>query len=525
MSRSPEQRWQRAIGYLEQGQYAAAHAQLEALQAALPGDVRTHLLASEIAWREDRVRDGSAHARDAAEAGTMDPGVLCAVVEALLRVGEVALARECLARPPLADSDEPRWLLKLADYRQRLDENAEALRLIESAIARGATGAEVRFHHGVQLYFNGCLGEAEAELEASLRADPPSGRAALALSRLRRQSPEDNHLDLLAEGLGQVPHGAMDKPALLFAQYKVFEDLGRNEDAWRALELGNALMHARNPREAAVQRAFLARLIEACGEDAVKPRSEPDDGPQPIFIVGMPRSGTTVLERMLGNHSQVRSAGELVDFELQVRRAADTRRIHAETFTGRIADLDLDEVGRCYLAQTRWRARGRRFFIDKQPPNWMLAGLIHAALPGARILHLVRDPMDVCFSNWRAFFGDTYGYSYDIADLAAHHDSYRRTMAHWHKVMPGAVLDVPYERLVREPDTMMRRVFAFCGLDWEPGCTDMRGNAEPVATLSAAQVREPLHSRAFGEWQRYAVHLAPLREALSRNQVSEAIGS
>jgi hypothetical protein len=204
----------------------------------------------------------------------------------------------------------------------------------------------------------------------------------------------------------------------------------------------------------------------------------------------------------------------LVDFGNQLHWAADTSHTQGQAFLARLPDLDLAEVGRRYLAQTQWRARGKAFYIDKQPPNWVLAGLIHAALPHARLLHMARDPIDLCFSNWRAFFGDTYAYSYDMAGLAAYHQVYLRTMAHWREVMPNAILDVSYADLVSEPEAVMRRVFAHCGLQWEPGCLDMRSNAAPVATLSAAQVRTPLHARAFGEWRRYQSQLEPLRRAL-----------
>ena len=144
----------------------------------------------------------------------------------------------------------------------------------------------------------------------------------------------------------------------------------------------------------------------------------------------------------------------------------------------------------------------------------MLVGHIRRALPRAKVLHLVRDPMDVCFSNWRALFGDAYAYSYDFAALAQHHRMYRKLMAHWHRVHPGFVLDVPYAELVREPEASCRRVLDFCGLPFEADCLDHTRNRSSVSTLSSAQVREPIHARGIGEWRRYAERLEPLRTLL-----------
>lgn len=514
VSRTIEQHWQRALQYLAGGQLAPARTQLEALQTQAPRQARTHLLAARIAWHENRIRDAARHALDAAVAAPEDPTLLCAAVEALLRVGEVVAARECLARPALAQAGQASWLMRLADFRQRLDENAESLALIERAVAAGAGGPDLCFHHGVQLYFNGRLAEAEAELEASLRQTPARGRAALALSRLHVQTNDHNHLDQIATGLKQVAKGTPDHAALEFAHYKELEDLGRYDEAWDALVRGNTAMRARNPYDATSQIEYLERLTSVFNAESVRSVGEQNDGPRPIFILGLARSGTTVLERMLGNHAEVEPAGELVDFGMQLHWAADTRNTHSEGFLSRLPGLDLAEMGRRYLSQTGWRAHGKRFFIDKQPPNWVFAGLIHAALPQAKILHVVRDPMDVCFSNWRAFFGNTYAYSYDMAALAAYHHGYQRTMARWHRLMPGAILDVPYADLVREPEGTLRKTFEHCGLKWEPDCLDMRRNATPVATLSAVQVRQPIHTKAFGEWRRHADKLAPLFDAL-----------
>ncbi|HEX7369673.1 MAG TPA: sulfotransferase, partial [Rhodanobacteraceae bacterium] len=247
---------------------------------------------------------------------------------------------------------------------------------------------------------------------------------------------------------------------------------------------------------------------------AAKATSRAMASPQPIFIVGLPRSGTTLLERMLGGHSQVQSAGELVDFDAQLRWVADMRTLGPDRFLARVADLDMHELGQRYLDHTHWRAQGKPFFIDKLPSNWQRIGLILAALPGARILHLVRDPLDVCFSNWRALLDASFAYSYDLPTLGAYCRMYRSVMAHWRAARSDAILDVPYADLVRNPEQTMRAVLDYCGLAWEPACAGVRGNTTPVMTPSAAQVRGGVHTRGFGQWRPYAGHLQPLIDAL-----------
>jgi tetratricopeptide (TPR) repeat protein len=512
--------WHEAQACLREGRLDAARALLPPMFARGSGEARAHLVAAQIAWREDRIRDGTRHALAAAHAAPGDPETLCALVAVLLETGETVVARECLAHPVLAGSLDPVVLMRIAGFRKRLEEHAETLALLDKVRASGHDTAALRFKRGEALLFNGRLEEAEAELAGSLAQAPAYGRVALPLVRLRKQTPERNQLALLERSMRHVAHGSHDHAALLFAQYKVFEDLGRDEEAWVSLAQGNALMYARLKNESSRYHAWLEHFLHACPSGSPQTAPRASRGATPIFIVGVPRSGTTLLERMLGNHSRVATTGELKDFGAQLHWLADTRNIGSESLLEKLPELDYAELGRRYLARTQWRAGGRAFFIDKQPPNWVLAGAIHAALPQAPILNLVRDPMDTCFSNWRAYFGDACAYSYDLHALAIYFRDYRNTMAHWHRTMPGAILDVRYADLVSEPEAMLRKVFDFCGLEWEAGCGDITRNAAPSATLSTAQVRAPLHARAFGEWRRYEKPLERLRRALGDDGTS-----
>lgn len=517
-----ERQWQRAQRYIADEQFTAARASLEALLARAPGDIHARLLLSSVCLELGRLRDACEQLVLASQSLPDDLAAIHRVAYCLHQVGETVAMRNCLDHPAIARSHDGNMLMALAHLQQVLGDHEAALALMDRALASGIDNPDVRYFRSLQLQFHGRMSEAEAELESCLQMGPTYGRAFLALARMRRQSPENNHLASIVSRLDRVAQGSEHHAALEFARFKELDDLDRREEAWQALARGNAIMRARVPHDSEREQRQFDMLMDVCDrasagrvQDGVD--GSPGDGPQPIFIVGMPRSGTTLLERILGNHSQVASPGELPDFPKQLRWAADVHGADLidETLLARIKNIDWDLLGKRYLQQSQWRARGKPYYIDKLPPNFMLAGFIHRALPKARILHMRRDPMDVCFSNWKALFGDSYGYSYDLHSLAAHHRNYQRLMAHWRSVIPHAILDLDYARLVADPDAVTRQVLAFCGLPFEPGCSDIARNRNPVSTLSSPQVRQSIHGRALGEWHRYEAHLQPLLSSVT----------
>lgn len=510
--------WNAATRWLATGQVARAQAALEMRLSRDPKDVKAQLLLGGIAWKQDRIRDATRYALDAAHAPGDDPGRICDVVAALIQVGEMVVARFLLRHPAIEKSDSVEILMRASGLQQMLGEHVQALSSLHRAHAAGMAGPDLYCYRGVQLAFNGYLQEAQSDLENCLRMNPAAGRAWLMLARMRTQTRQSNHVRLLEHAARIVRRNSEDHAAIEFARYKELEDLGQFEQAWQCLSKANAIMRARVHHDPAREARLFERLREICDTEFVRPTNRVHEGPQPIFIVGLPRSGTTLLEQMLGNHPQVASAGELGDFRRQLHWCADHHGVETldEETLIRLPEIDWYELGNRYLRQTQWRAKGKAFFTDKLPANWMVAGLIRKALPQARILHLVRDPMAVCFSNYRSLFGSSYPYSYDLDWLARHHREYRKIMDHWHATSPGSILDVSSSGLVDNTSETMRRVFAFCGLECRPEYLDPRLNRNPVATLSMAQVRAPLRPGKSEEWRKYARQLAPLHDLIAR---------
>ena len=207
----------------------------------------------------------------------------------------------------------------------------------------------------------------------------------------------------------------------------------------------------------------------------------------------MPRTGTTLVERILGSHPEVHGAGELLSFPealvAAVTALSGRRDVPREEMVARAAQVDFPALGRDYLARTRHVAPAGRRIVDKLPHNYLYCGLIHKALPGARIVHLVRHPMASCYAIYKTLFRQGYPFSYDLQELGSFYAGYRRLMAHWHLALPGVILDVNYEDLVMRQRETTQALLDYCGLDWHEGCLDFHANPAPSTTASAAQVQ------------------------------------
>lgn len=517
---------QRAQELLDAGQWDAAQAAFEELARRTPNDIALRMELADLMLLRGRMRNATRQLLQAVPLLPNDVPTISELAWRLSMAGEILGARRCAEHLERAPTP-PGWVLaEQAHLRWMLGDIPAARSRMDLATAAGIDSQVHHYLDAMLLQFTGRLAEAEAALLKVLYRWPDYADAAVILANLRRQTPVANHLDLLRGCLDRVPRDGADnrRSELIRAKFesaifKVLDDLGRQDDAWQALERSNALMHALLPYEPKSEVAVTDALIGASSIAATKERVSPvSDGPTPIFIVGMPRSGSTLLDRMLSAHSAVTSAGEINDFQRQLHWVADVApRGNASLLKviEQVDRIDFAELGTRYLMQTQWRARGRRFYIDKLPINVRMVPFIRRALPHAPILHLVRAPMDVCYSNLKIMFGSASPYCYDMQALAHYYRQYARLAAHWQQALPGAMLDVSYAELVAKPDATLTRVLRHCGLEIEEACLHPERNRSAVATPSSAQVREPLHGRSVGQWKRYAGHLEPLRQALS----------
>ncbi len=516
----------RAQQYIETHQPVAAQTTLETLLQRVPHDTAARMQLASVLLERGQLRASTRELLTVVSRLPDDAALIAQLVRSLYLCGETVAARNCLDHPALALNPSGEMLAAQAHLRWMLNDIPAALALIERAMDAGVDTPDEYYLHAMLLQFTGQLERADAVLDACLRRWPTFSGAAMAQARLRRQTKESNHLDFLRTQLRRIPVNSkvaednFVRAEFEHALFKELDDLGQHAEAWSALERSNAIMHAFNPYDADGEAAVTDAIISQpqAGNAGSAKSSSRFDGPVPLFIVGMPRSGSTLLDRMLSNHSKVASAGEINDLLRQLQWLTDVPdggAIRRLELVNRSKNIDFDELGARYLRQTQWRAQGRDYYINKLPTNFPFVDIIHRALPHAPILHTVREPVDVCFSNLKAMFGHTSAYSYDMASLAHYHRQYVRLMTHWRTTLPDSLFDISYASLVQQPEAVMREVLAYCGLDLEEDCLHPERNTAPVATPSSAQVREAIHTRGIGEWQHYATQLESLRLALA----------
>ncbi|WP_374528306.1 sulfotransferase [Novosphingobium sp.] len=399
---------------------------------------------------------------------------------------------------------------QLGQFYSHLGNVPAAMRAFEHATIASGGSAETLYDLGISCIAVGDFARAESLLEQVIALRPDDWDAWANRSTIRKATSESNHVDALKAMYGRAGGNPDCRIALGFALAKELEDLGEYAQAFEYLAEAAQVRRQRLSYSVAQDAATMEMIAAAF--PATEVTRDPRAGP--IFILGLPRSGTTLVDRILSSHSAVESLGEIQDFALALVGLAGQSGDKRDLIKASAA-MDHASLGAEYLRRiSERRARGP-YVIDKTPLNFLYIGLIARALPSARIVHVRRGAMDSAYAMFKTLFRMGYPFSYAQDDLAKYCIAYRKLMAHWRAALPGRLIEIDYEVLVADQEAESRRLVAACGLEWQDKCLSFHRNATPVTTASAAQVRSPIHDRSIGLWYKYRAQLAPLVQAFT----------
>lgn len=469
---------------------------------------------SEASGAARQYREATAAARRAIDLRPSDLFLRAHLARCLLHEGSFRAALQCAdgawqRRPRSAFTCD-----LLGQVYSGAGEHAKALAAFEAAVSRDSR-AHFQFNLATALRNVGRFDRAEQLYDRIIAEIPNDWEAYKNRADLRAQTSERNHIDELRRRLAETVGDWRGEVMICAALAKEHEDIGQNAASFRYLERCNAKRRQHLEYSVDEDLTTMRGLAATFTEQMINSPAAGHPSEEPIFIVGLPRTGSTLIERMLGMHSQIFPAGELQNFPITCAALARGGSELAPS----LSRLDPAELGRAYVESTRPRTGHTRFFIDKLPNNFLFVGAIRRALPRARIIHVVRDPLDACYAIYKTLFKEAYPYSYDLSELAAYYIGYQQLMGHWRRAVPH-MLEVEYEELVTAPQRVIAKLLAYCGLDVEEACFRFFESTLPASTASAPQVRRPIYSSSVGRWRDFASELEPLRELLRRGGVA-----
>ncbi len=400
-----------------------------------------------------------------------------------------------------------------------LGEHDVAIALYRAMLAETPDAPDVQLWLGHALKTIGQLPQAIDAYRAAAAARPDFGDAYWSLANLKTYRFTDDEIARMRTEESGSRIAPEDRQHLCFALGKALEDRGETAESWRYYERGNASKRADSRYRPEVIETNTARQIATCTPAFFAARAGwGDPSPDPIFILGLPRSGSTLLEQILASHSQVEGTQELPDIQRIVQGLQDREPdLDDPRYPGILADMteaQFRALGETYMADTRVYRTGKPYFIDKMPNNFRHVGLIHLILPNAKIIDARREPMSCCFSNLKQAFANGQEFSYGIDDIARYYRTYLDLMRHWDGALPGRVLRVQHEDVIDDLEASVHRILDHVGLAFEPGCVEYHKSRRSVRTPSSEQVRQPIFRDGLDQWRKYEPWLGPLRDAL-----------
>ncbi len=474
-----------------------------------PFDVKAIRMLAELAWRIGRLADAEHLLRRAVE---IAPSFTAARAQLALVLGRMGRPAEAL---PLLDQlfeddaeDIGHFNLKAATV-ARLGDFEAAISIYETVLERAPKQARVWLSYGHMLKTVGRQADGVAAYRRTIALQPALGEAWFSLANLKTVKFDKADIAAMRTALQLPSLNDEDRFHLDFALGKAMHDAGKADEAFAHYAAGNALRRKSQPYSRADTTRAVDRAIAAFTAEVLAKPGGPD-GRDPIFIVGMPRAGSTLVEQILSSHSLIEGTAELPDLPALARKV--------KHYPKGAAALSADEraaIGEEYLKRASVQRRTERpYFIDKLPNNWLYVPFIHLVLPNAKIIDARRHPLGCCFSNFRQHFARGQAFTYDLDDVGSYYADYVRLMDHVDAVLPGKVHRVIYERMVDDTEAEVRALLDYLGLEYEPTCLAFHETERAVRTASSEQVRQPIYRDATNEWRRYEAHLDPLKAAL-----------
>jgi tetratricopeptide (TPR) repeat protein len=407
-----------------------------------------------------------------------------------------------------------------ANARVGLGDHEEALRTYRELSSETPENAEIHLSAGHALKTLGRHLEAIESYHAAARARPHFGDAYWSLANLKTYGFADDEIARMVAHATDARLAEVDRYHLCFALGKAFEDKADYEQAFRYYAMGNALKRRECRYDPDSLERSLRRQIGLCTREFLAAREgSGSDRADPILIVGLPRAGSTLIEQILASHSLVEGTSELAEIpRLVLRLSGREQRDRESPYPAVLKELTAGQLkgfGDGYIADTQIYRHGKPFFIDKMPNNFRHLGLIHLILPKAKIIDARREPMGCCFSNFKQLYAAGQEFTYSLEDIGRYYRCYLELMRHWDNALPGKILHVQYEELVRDLEANVRRILQFCGLEFEPQCVEFYKTRRSVRTASSEQVRQPIFKQGIDQWRHFEPWLGPLKAALA----------
>lgn len=507
-----------ALNMLTKGQRAGAYEISQRLLLVPDPEPASYFLACEISIVNNKLKQALEYIVLATQKSPLEPQLLLRKAQVQLMLRQGLNAQQTASTLAELDNTNPAIQLSAAVIFSQCDNHQGAEPFLLNAQAKKFTGQAFLFEFAKNQFYLGKSKQAEEIIAQYLALYPRNdGTIHLIRAQLNKQNQSDNHTEELNHQLS-VAQTAKQKVNLYFALAKELEDLEDYPAAFNALCAGAKIQRQHLNYNLQNELTNINNLIETfSAENYVRlPDSILPDAP--IFIVGMPRSGTTLVERIIAQHHNLKSVGETSDFTLAMSKVINeymqTHRDDNLTPLNAALKIDYTNIGKMYLDNLHAMFGSAKTTVDKLPFNYLYCGLIKKAFPNARIIHLVRDPLDSCYAVFKTLFNQSYFFSYELNELAEYYIAYRRLMAHWHSILPGAILDVEYEMLVHEPQAMSKKIYDFCGLEWSEDSIKIENAKNASSTASAAQIRQPIYTSSVNKWRHYEPQLTAVRNRL-----------